>query len=194
MRVVSGQYRGRKLDAPQGMGTRPTTDRVKESMFSALTSAVGDLEGICAIDAFAGTGGLGIECLSRGASFVWFCDSDRKAQAVIEKNLRTVGAPKEAWRLLRSDVVKRPPNASAHPADVVLLDPPYAYDPETVVKLLQTLNDSRSLAPDAVAVYEHDRSLNFNDLMAENGREAYILSSKTFGDTAFDIFTIASVL
>lgn len=87
MRVIAGEYRGRPLKALKGDATRPTTDRVKEALMSKVFSTQGSLENCCVLDAFAGTGALGIEALSRGASFVIFCDKSSEANMIISENL-----------------------------------------------------------------------------------------------------------
>ena len=93
MRVIAGEYRGRPLKALKGDATRPTTDRVKEALMSKVFSTQGSLENCCVLDVItAGTGALGIEALSRGASFVIFCDKSSEANMIISENLRAVKA------------------------------------------------------------------------------------------------------
>ena len=121
MRVVAGAFRGRPLRAPPGRGTRPTSDRVREALFSIL----GPLDGARVLDLFAGSGALGIEALSRGAAEAVFVESDPAAAAVIERNLEAVGGPPA--RVVRRDAVRwlrgRPPGERF---DLVFLDPPYS--------------------------------------------------------------------
>src|SRR2546423_9976132 len=88
MRVVAGAYRGRRIEAPRGRSTRPTSDRVREAVFSIL----GPIEGLRVLDLFAGSGALGIEALSRGAAEAVFVDSDPRAIVVVRRNLAAVGA------------------------------------------------------------------------------------------------------
>ena len=119
MRIVAGTLGGRRLKAPQGRGTRPTSDRVREALFSIL----GDLEQARVLDLFAGSGALGIEALSRGARSAVFVDDDPKAIAAINANLGALG--------LEAPVHRRPAlaylnNASDGPFDLVFLDPPYS--------------------------------------------------------------------
>lgn len=125
MRVVSGIARGRKIAAPPGTGTRPTSDRVREAVFNALGS-LGALDGARVLDLFAGSGALGIEAISRGAAHATFVDSDLAAVRAIEANLEATGlgghatvvaATADAF-LARAD----------HSFDLVLADPPYAFD------------------------------------------------------------------
>ena len=89
MRVVSGTYKGHPLKTLKGDATRPTTMRVKESLFSAIASALGSLEGVCVLDGFAGSGALGIEALSRGAAHVTFFEQARAAAKIVRENLST---------------------------------------------------------------------------------------------------------
>lgn len=152
MRVVAGSARGRRLGAPPGADTRPTTDRVREAVFNALGS-LGIVEGATVVDLYAGSGALGIEALSRGAASAHFVESDRRAAAVIEDNLEALALAD------RAVVVRRPVEAAIAdlpaPLDLVLADPPYAFDgwPELLARLLPLL------AHGAVVVAESDRSL-----------------------------------
>jgi 16S rRNA (guanine966-N2)-methyltransferase len=124
VRVVAGSLRGRRLQAPAGEGTRPTSDRVREAIFNALTS-LGVVTDATVLDLFAGSGALGIEALSRGAQHCTFVESARPALAALRTNLETLGlgdratvAPMEVTRFL----------ASGPAADLALADPPYAFD------------------------------------------------------------------
>jgi 16S rRNA (guanine966-N2)-methyltransferase len=130
MRVVAGSVRGRPLRAPAGRSTRPTSDRVRESIFNILAS-LGGLEGADVVDLYAGSGALGIEALSRGAASVTFVDADAPAVAVIGDNLRSLGLDGPSARVVRSDVRRWVVGAGAAllpSADVVLADPPYAFN------------------------------------------------------------------
>jgi 16S rRNA (guanine966-N2)-methyltransferase len=124
MRVVAGTARGRKLVAPAGGGTRPTTDRVREAMFNALYSLDDAVPGATVLDLYAGTGALGIEALSRGAASVTFVERDRAALAALEKNLAATGTGDRA-RVVRADALEWLPRATPH--DLALCDPPYGF-------------------------------------------------------------------
>ena len=126
MRIIAGEFRGRKLDAPRGDGTRPTTDRVRESLMSALVSLRDGLDGAVVLDAFAGSGALSLEALSRGADTAVLCERDRDAAAVIERNITALRLGHDRARLVRGDVLKRGAAAPGRPFDLVFLDPPYA--------------------------------------------------------------------
>ena len=122
MRVIAGRLRGRRLVAPPGEATRPTSDRVRESLFSLL----GSLEGVRVLDLFAGSGALGIEALSRGAATVDFVDSAPAAVRAVRANLDALGVV-EGVRLRRQDAraFLRAARTAGHEYDLVFLDPPY---------------------------------------------------------------------
>ena len=150
MRIIAGEFRGRKLDAPRGDGTRPTTDRVRESLMSALVSLRDGLDGAVVLDAFAGSGALSLEALSRGADTAMLCERDRDAAAVIERNIAALRLGRDRARLVRGDVLKRGAAAPGRPFDLIFLDPPYATDPAQIFGLLGRLD-----AADALAARSH---------------------------------------
>jgi 16S rRNA (guanine966-N2)-methyltransferase len=123
MRIIAGKWRGRPLAAPPGEATRPTADRVREALFSMLTSRLGSFESLRVLDGFAGTGALGLEALSRGAAHCSFVETDVEAAKTLANNLKTLGAGAQAT--LISSPMARLGTAPA-PVDLVLLDPPYA--------------------------------------------------------------------
>jgi len=120
MRVIAGQWRGRRLVAPKGDATRPTADRTREALFSMLASRLGVFEGIAVGDLFAGSGALGIEALSRGAGSCLFVEQDRAALDALRVNLAGLGARGD----VRAGSVLALGPAPA-PLDLVLMDPPY---------------------------------------------------------------------
>lgn len=122
MRVIAGSWRGRPLAAPTGAATRPTADRVRETLFSMLYSRLGSFEGLMVADLFAGSGALGIEALSRGAAHCLFVDRERAAVDAIRKNLGTVDAMKLA-DVRQADVLSLGPAQRA--LDLLMIDPPY---------------------------------------------------------------------
>jgi 16S rRNA (guanine966-N2)-methyltransferase len=122
MRIISGEWRGRPISAPEGQATRPTSDRAREGLFSMLQSRVGSFQGLRIADLFAGTGALGLEALSRGAAHCLFLDSDRNAVASIQRNIAALGAASRAD--IRSQALEYAP-PPAIPCDVLFLDPPY---------------------------------------------------------------------
>jgi 16S rRNA (guanine966-N2)-methyltransferase len=120
MRIISGAWRSRPLDAPPGDGTRPTSDRARETLFSMLVSRLGSFEGLTVLDLFAGSGALALEALSRGAARAALVEKDPTARKAIETNIKRLGA--EA-RLIGHDATALP--RAAAPADLIFLDPPY---------------------------------------------------------------------
>jgi len=150
--VVAGTARGRRIAAPPGTDTRPTTDRVREAVFNALGS-LGAVHDAVVADLFAGSGALGIEALSRGAAHAHFVESDRRAADVVAANLAELGFADRATLVRRA----LPGALDQLPVglDLVLADPPYAYDGWS--DLLERL--APLLAKDAVVVAESDRPL-----------------------------------
>jgi 16S rRNA (guanine966-N2)-methyltransferase len=122
MRIIAGQWRGRKLTAPKGDATRPTADRMRETLFSMLTSRLGSLEGLQVVDLFAGSGALGLEALSRGAATCLFVEQDRAALETIRANITTMGA-RDQTRVEAGSVTQL--RAASAPLDLLLVDPPY---------------------------------------------------------------------
>ena len=122
MRIVAGQWRGRKLVAPAGETTRPTSDRTRETLFSMLVSRLGSFEGLKVADLFAGSGALGIEALSRGAATCLFVETDAAALRALRSNLANLQAAPQADVRAASVLALGPAPA---PLDLILLDPPY---------------------------------------------------------------------
>lgn len=122
IRIIAGEWRGRRLEAPPGLATRPTADRVRETLFSMLTSRIGSFEGLRVADLFAGSGALGLEALSRGAAFGLFVEQDPKATAAIKRNVAQLGTG-ERIQLTGGSALALP---RAEPFDLVFADPPYA--------------------------------------------------------------------
>jgi len=122
MRVISGEWRGRKLLAPKGDATRPTADRTRETLFSMLASRLGSFEGLHVADLFAGSGALGIEALSRGAEHCLFAEQDRDALDALKGNLAALGAAARA-DVRAGSVLSLGP--APRPYDLLLFDAPY---------------------------------------------------------------------
>ena len=125
MRIVGGQHRGRALVAPRTRDVRPTSDRLRESLFNILVHAHGDpVTGARVLDLFAGTGALGLEAMSRGAAFALFVDEGAEARALIRENVATLGLG-GVTRIFRRDAVKLGAVHPNEPFSLVFLDPPY---------------------------------------------------------------------
>jgi len=156
MRIIAGEFRGRKLLPPEGTTTRPVTDRVKQSLFDILTPL---LPGARVYDCFAGTGSMGLECLSRGAADVVFFEADRPAVARLRKNIAALGVESRG-QVIAQDLfhwfaaAPRP----VLPADVIFLDPPYRFvrdRPDDLRRLAEQFTRSH-LAPAGTVVFRHD--------------------------------------
>lgn len=154
MRVITGSARGRRLKELKGMETRPTTDRVKEGMFSILQF---DIEGRRVLDLFAGTGQLGIECLSRGAASAVFVDRRREAVELIRENLKVTDLSDRA-SVINSDGLEYLKSARS-PFDLIFLDPPY--EAGLLELALKQIAGFDILSPHGIIVAEHpaDRTL-----------------------------------
>ena len=122
MRVIAGEWRGRKITAPKGDATRPTSDRSRETLFSMLASRLGTFEGLSVADLFAGSGALGLEALSRGAAHCLFVEEDPNAVKAIRANIQTFDARTRS-EVNQGSVMNLGPAKVAH--DLILLDPPY---------------------------------------------------------------------
>ena len=121
MRIIAGVWRGRTIEAPPGAATRPTGDRVRETLFSMLASRLGSFEELRVADLFAGSGALGLEALSRGAASTIFVESDAAAVAAIRRNAESLGATERA-RVIAGSTLALP---RSEPFDLVFADPPY---------------------------------------------------------------------
>jgi 16S rRNA (guanine966-N2)-methyltransferase len=175
MRVVAGAYGGRRLAAPDGSATRPTSDRVREALFSVLGPSV---QGARVLDLFAGSGALGIEALSRGAARATFVDDDPKAIAAVRANL---SALKTVAEVRRGDALRFLTGASKSAAqyDLVFLDPPYRLAERLAPSLSETL--PAVLAHGAVAVAESDRR-------APLALDLPLQDERRYGDTLIRIY------
>ncbi|MFL5338401.1 MAG: 16S rRNA (guanine(966)-N(2))-methyltransferase RsmD [Geminicoccaceae bacterium] len=156
MRIVAGAWRGRALKAPPGPATRPTADRVRQALFDMLLHApwAGPalVQGARVLDAFAGTGALGLEALSRGAAHASFIERDRAALAALRQNVTLCGAA-DRCTVLATDVLSAPP--AGRPCSLVFLDPPYGEG--LLAPALGRLRAVGWLAPGAVVVAETSR-------------------------------------
>ena len=144
MRVISGTVRGKRLKEPSDYSIRPTTDMVKEALFNIIQF---DIEGRRVLDLFAGTGQLGIECLSRGAASVTFVDQSKESVAIVKQNLKTCGF--EA-RVVQTDSIGFLSRADKY--DIILLDPPYATN--LLDKALEIINSVDILSEGGIIVCE----------------------------------------
>ena len=181
MRIISGTSRGRKLVTPKGHSLRPTSDRVKESIFSILGEEV---EGKFVLDLFAGTGNLGIEALSRGAKKAIFVEKGRQALRLIQRNVAQVGLegqveiiPRDANRAI--GILK----GKGEIFDLILMDPPY--EKGLIKRTLIKLNSHPIYHTDSILVIEHDRREPLPDLL-----EGWnLVRERRLGDTVISFLT-----
>lgn len=152
-RVIGGTAGGRRLRTPPGDRTRPTSDRVREALFSALESALGSLAGLRVLDLYAGSGAVGLEAASRGAAHVCLVEQHRRTALLVEDNARALGLSDrvEVLALPVTSVLGRPPD---HPYDVVFADPPYPLPDAGLAAALALLTAHGWLTHGAVVVVE----------------------------------------
>ncbi len=161
MRVIAGKYRSRRLQSLPGLDLRPTADRLRETLFDVLTAGNPDaLEGTVWIDLYAGTGAVGIEALSRGASMVYFVEVSAGAAELIRKNLRSLKID-TGFQVLQQDVTKalRALEARNLQADFVFLDPPYGREP-AYRQAFEALAASKLLKPGSLVIAEHQKKFD----------------------------------
>ena len=173
-RIIAGRFGGRRLEVPKGDGTRPTTDRVRESLFSSLESELGGFDGLWVLDLFAGSGALGLEAISRGAAGGIFVDSDARAVSVIRRNVRELGVT--TARVVKGSAGGFATHPHDVPIDVVFIDPPYAVTTESVTSLVRRI--SVEIAPDALFVVERSTRDPFSW-----PDEVEAVRSKKYGET-----------
>ena len=165
MRIIAGKYRGRKLKSPPSLQTRPTSDRLRETLFNILAPRI---EGARFLDLCAGTGAVGIEALSRGAAHVTFVDQSRKMCALIEANARALQIDDQDIEVVTAEANKflvRHARSVAQPFDILFFDPPYAADYEAVLNCVGQ-HVTSLLIEDGLMVVEHQKK---RDLAAQFG-------------------------
>jgi 16S rRNA (guanine966-N2)-methyltransferase len=155
-RIIAGMAGGRRLAVPAGRSTRPTSDRTREGLFSAVVAALGTLHGARVLDLYAGSGAVGLEALSRGAGDVLLIESDPGAVQVIRRNVETVALPGAIVVQDRVGRALRRGPASSGPRDFVFADPPYAVGDDELRQVLETLAAAGWLATGALVVVERD--------------------------------------
>lgn len=178
MRIIGGQWRGRRLFAPEGMETRPTSDKVREALFNIIRNDVFDAR---IWDVFAGSGALALEALSRGAEFAVLTDASRKACAAIRRNIELCGA-QERTRLLTTEWQGAVSSLKGEKFSLVFLDPPYkltgAYH-----EVLRCLLAEDMLSEDALIVMEHSRDAAIQSLP----EEFELYDTRRYGDTCLSL-------
>jgi len=185
--VIAGRHKGRRLKSPSWEGLRPTSDKLRETLFNVIAPRVA---GARVVDAFAGTGAVGIEALSRGAREAVFIERDPRASALIEENLAHCGI-REGYVIIRAPFGRGARDLAAQPGfvpfDIVLLDPPYQQDlgAEAVADVLTEA--APLVAADGLVVLEHRRTADLPAAVARLARSRTIVS----GDSALSLYAVA---
>ena len=183
MRIIAGQYRSRPLKSLPGLDLRPTSDRLRETLFNVL-AASSTLEGSVWLDLFAGTGAVGIEAISRGARHVYFVESEKKHARVLRENLRSLGIS-EAYDVIEREVAQALPllDASDGVCDCCFLDPPYhmrgAYE-----RTMEFLAESSLVGPSSIVIAEHEKKYDLAERFGELARYRRIVQ----GDAALSLY------
>lgn len=179
MRIITGKARGKKLSAPSGLNTRPTSDAVKEAIFSSIQF---EIEGKTVADIFAGSGQLGLEALSRGAKKAYFADSDAASAACIRKNISVTGFSEQAEvKQVQAAVFLK--GMRAGELDIIFLDPPYRdkYIEKTLPLLAGILNEG------GIVICEHEKDFSPPEEAGENG-ELKLRKVYSRGQTGFSVY------
>ncbi|MFF9866841.1 MULTISPECIES: 16S rRNA (guanine(966)-N(2))-methyltransferase RsmD [unclassified Streptomyces] len=179
-RVIAGVAGGRRLAVPPGNGTRPTSDRAREGLFSTWEALLGTLDGIRIADLYAGSGAVGLEALSRGAAHALLVEADGRAARTVRENVRGLGLPGAEIRTAKAEQIVTGP-APEQPYDVVFLDPPYAVTDDDLGEILLTLRAKGWLAADALVTVE--RSTRGGRFAWPDGFEP--LRSRRYGEGTF---------
>jgi 16S rRNA (guanine(966)-N(2))-methyltransferase RsmD len=189
MRIIAGTFRSRRLKSLKGMALRPTSDKLRETLFNVLGKLVVDAR---FVDLFAGTGAVGIEALSRGARDAIFVEKHPSAAALIQKNLKSLEIRKSA-RVLKLDALQALKQIAEEPAaasariDILFLDPPYA-EKAQYAGVLSFLGGANLLAENAVVIAEHQRSLDLPETFGKLERVRLLRQ----GDAALTFFRFRS--
>jgi 16S rRNA (guanine966-N2)-methyltransferase len=182
MRIVAGKFKGRPIEGPASLETRPTSDRVRESLFNILAHGIDDfdIEGARVLDLFAGTGALGLEALSRGAKFCQFVEESAEARGLIRKNADSLGAI-GLCKIWRRDATDLGPSAPQTPFQLAFVDPPYGKG--LGEKTLASLVAGEWLVPNAIVVLEESVKAEVADITF-----LPLLDCRTFGDTTIRFY------
>ena len=176
-RIIGGAAGGRRLVTPRGVATRPTSDRVREALFSAVEAWCGSLDGLRFLDLYAGSGAVGLEAWSRGAGVVTFVEQDRKTAALIARNADALGVARA--NVAATSVITALRKTPSAPYDIAFLDPPYPLSDADVTAALGGLVSGEWLMPGALVIVE--RSVRGPELAWPAGLDGE--RSKRYGET-----------
>jgi len=181
MRITGGQSKGRLLSTLKGLNIRPSSDKVRETIFNLLGQ---DVSGMKVLDLFAGTGSLGIEALSRGALSALFIDNSRQAVQLIRKNLTLCGY-ESSCSVLKRDLIRGLPYGHSlikNRVDLVFIDPPYGK--ELIPPILRRLSEKEVLSPSSIVVAESSK----NDQLPSIFAKLRLIDTRIYGETKIDIY------
>lgn len=183
-RLIAGRAGGRRLATPRGRTTRPTSDRVREALFSSLESLAGSLEGLRVLDLYAGSGALGLEAWSRGAGRILLVEQDRRTAGLIRSNAASIGCT--VATVVAGSVAATLRQSSPAPYDIVLADPPYPVPDAEVDEMLAALSAQDWVGPGSVVVVERSSRSRAPELPGpwEAAR------SRAYGETTLHIATV----
>ena len=189
MRIIAGKFRGRLLRSLHGLDLRPTSDRLRETLFDVLTGGEpGRLQGSVWLDLYAGTGAVGLEALSRGASAVYFVESSKEAAALIRQNLAALGV-RDGFELLTLETAKalRRLESKGVACDLCFLDPPYRME-QAYAETLELLSRSPLLHAKSTVIAEHEKRFDLGDAFGALARYRKLQQ----GDAVLSFYRLAS--
>lgn len=179
MRIISGKYKGQQLVSFQADHIRPTTDRVKETLFNKL---MGYFEEAQVVDLFCGTGNLGLEALSRGAAHVTFVDVNKKSLDITRRNLEKLKVPSEQFQMILGDVIRYLKNYSGTTKDVILIDPPFTE--KMADEVLKALSNSKILSGNSIIAIES----GLKEKIEEQYGDLHRFDAREYGDKTLSLF------
>lgn len=189
MRIIAGKYRGRTVDVPKGLEVRPTTDRVREAMFSSLTSLGVNFEDAIVLDAFAGSGALGFEAVSRGAKKLVSFENNKKNFENLSRNFQMFKEDMADIKLLFSDVKKTNFSyvGNVDGFNLLFFDPPYANKADEVLDILKALIKAQKISNNAMVVYEHASKDSFDAYVELFALESFeLVNAKVYNDISVE--------
>jgi 16S rRNA (guanine966-N2)-methyltransferase len=184
MRIIAGAYKGRNLKSPPSMHVRPTSDRLRETLFNVIAPRIQDAR---FLDLCAGSGAVGIEALSRGASYATFVDRSRRSCKLIEANLQLCRVPEEQHEIYSSEAGEFLRQTRSEPWDIVFFDPPYKEDYLKTLEFLGS-NTSKLLTGDGLVIVEHHHKNTLPEIIG-NLRRTRVLKQ---GDSSLSFFQTLS--
>lgn len=187
MRIIAGKYRGRNLKSPPSLEVRPTSDRLRETLFNVIAPRI---EAARFLDLCAGSGAVGIEALSRGAAYVTFVDRSRRMCGLIEANLDLCGVPEDETEVVCSeaeDFLRQAPARKRGPWDIIFFDPPYATDYPRALNPLR-VDATKLISADALLVIEHHHKNTLPEVMGQLHRHRVLKQ----GDSSLSFYEAIS--